>query len=389
MKKLIYIIIFAFLFLISSVFSIGLAAAKDTKTIEIQFFYSTTCPHCAKEEIFLDNLKQKYPQIQVNSYEFSDKETQATLEQFYNQYNVNPSQKGLVPITFIKEKYFIGFNEDLTGKEIENYLTNSQEVASDETKNITDDVTDVTPQDKIKVSLIGEINADKYSLPFLAVILGFFDGFNVCSLGALLLILGIVLTFRSRAKILLFGLTFILTTAITYGFLIFVWHKIFLALAPCIAKMEFVIGILALGGAGYFLWQFIKTKKQGPTCQSQGALSEISQKLSNVFQKTSNVIILAGAILLFAVVITMIEFPCSAVLPVLFASMISEANLSAATSYFYIAIFLFFYMLDEIIVFLIAFFSLKIWVSSPKVTIWVNLAASIILLILGIYYLLI
>ena len=42
------------------------------------------------------------------------------------------------------------------------------------------------------IPLIGEIDLAKYSLPAQAVVLGFFDGFNVYSLGALVLILGLV-----------------------------------------------------------------------------------------------------------------------------------------------------------------------------------------------------
>jgi len=44
-------------------------------------------------------------------------------------------------------------------------------------------------------------------------------------------------------------------------------------------------------------------------------------------------------------------------------------------------------MLDEIIVFLIAFFTMKIWLASSKIVVWITLLEAIILLALGFYYL--
>lgn len=375
MKKIISFLLCLFS-LISILFISSPVNAQEK--IEINFFYSVTCPHCAEEKVFLDNLSEKYPQIEIKAYEFSTQETQIKLKHFYDQYKVSPTKQGFVPATFIGNRYFIGFSKETTGKEIENYIIDpTQENSSNNS---------LFNLKNINLPLIGGISAEQYSLPVLAAILGFFDGFNVCSLGALILILGIVLTFGSRTKTLALGSAFILTTAIIYGLLIFVWHKIFLYFAPYIAKMEIIIGLLALGGGIYFLSQFFQARKKGLACQSQGLVQKIGAKLAALLNNTTNLIMIIGAIILFAAIVTIIEFPCSAVLPVLFASIISEANLTATTSYSYIAIFLFFYMLDEIIVFLIAFFTLRIWVSSPKFTLWLNLAASLVLLFLGVYY---
>ena len=96
--------------------------------------------------------------------------------------------------------------------------------------------------------------------------------------------------------------------------------------------------------------------------------------------------LLAG-IFLFAAIVTIIEFPCSAVVPVAFAGILAQAGLSSFQYLLYILLFMLFYMLDEIIVFLIAFFSMKIWLASSKAVTWITLAESIILFVLGFYYL--
>jgi len=93
------------------------------------------------------------------------------------------------------------------------------------------------------------------------------------------------------------------------------------------------------------------------------------------------------SILLFALVITVVEFPCSAAVPVVFAGILSKAQLSDWLYLVYIILYVLFYMFDELLVFLIAFFTMKLWLASPKFITWITLLESIIMFSLGIYYL--
>ena len=92
-------------------------------------------------------------------------------------------------------------------------------------------------------------------------------------------------------------------------------------------------------------------------------------------------------VLFFAALITIVEFPCSAAVPVIFAAMMAKAGISSLAYLFYIAIYILFYMLDEIVVFLIAVFNMRLWITKNKYVIWVTLAEAIILLVFGFYYL--
>jgi len=245
-------------------------------------------------------------------------------------------------------------------------------------------------EDQVTLPLVGKIDLKAYSLPVLAVVLGVLDGFNVCSLGALVLILGLVLAIGSRKKTLLFGSIFILTTAFVYGLLIFIWYQIFSFLIPYIRIMQILIGLLGIGGAIYFFKQFLKFRKYGPACEitpGKGIMSKFSLKFQDSLKNSRNIILLLVTVLLFAALITIVEFPCSAVVPLAFAGILAESGLSTASYLFYIILFILFYMLDEIIVFLIAFFTMKIWLASNKALTWITLLEAIILFSLGIYYL--
>ncbi|MCD5396935.1 MAG: hypothetical protein LRZ98_02300 [Candidatus Pacebacteria bacterium] len=67
-----------------------------------------------------------------------------------------------------------------------------------------------------------------------------------------------------------------------------------------------------------------------------------------------------GGVCLFAVIVTIVEFPCTAIFPVIFTGILVEANIPLSASIFYILLYLLFYMLDELAIFLIAVYTKKI-----------------------------
>ena len=356
--------------------SFGVVQGQDSYGLEIFFFYAPGCPHCAAEEKFLEHLIEKYPEITIRDFSVYDKEGVQLLQELYQSYQVPAHLQGLVPATFISDKYFIGFSEG-RGEEIEKYILGLREENNLENNQ----------ENTLRVPFLGEIDPSKFSLPLLAVILGFFDGFNVCSLGALVLILGIVLALRSRKKILAAGGTYILVTGVIYGALMFLWRQIFIVLSPYIRKMEILIGALAIFGGLYFLREFLKFRKRGLVCDFDTFSKRISQRFQKTMEKKTGILAIILGVLLFAATITIVEFPCSAVLPVIFVGILAEAKVPLFLSLVYLGIFLFFYLLDEIIMFLVAVFTLRIWVTSSKSVIWLNLLASVVLIFLGVSYL--
>ncbi|MBZ9577713.1 glutaredoxin family protein [Patescibacteria group bacterium] len=372
MKKYIFAI-----FVLGLLFGVFDFVLAQENLLEINFFYTRGCHYCAEEKKFLNELEQQYPQIEIKRFDISKRESIELLKKFYQEYEVAKEEWGLFPITFTSERYFLGFDNII-----------SQEIESCIEKCVTGREQEI--KEKITLPIIGEIDVRKYSLPTLAVILGTLDGFNICSLGALILILGLVLALRSRKKTLLFGGLFILTTAIVYGFLIVLWYQIFSFLVPYMRTMEILIGLLGIGAGIYFLRQFIRFRKYGPTCEV-GLGKEIISKFSLRFQKflkePGSILLLLGSVLLFAGIITIVEFPCSAAVPVVFAGILSQSQLPGLFYLLYIALFLLFYMLDEIIVFLVAFLTMKVWLASSKAITWITLTEAIILFLLGFYYL--
>ncbi len=366
MKKLFFLVLLLPLLFGNFVF----AQSEQDKT-EIVFFWSQGCPHCATEKAFLAGLQERYPEIEIKQYEFS--ENIELAKEFYQTYGVSSREQGFVPLTFTPERYFVGFSEQV-GKEIERCIEECLgEIA-------------ISTGKEIKIPILGEINAEDFPIPALAVILGTLDGFNICSLGALVLILGLVLALKSKRKILIFGGIFIFTTVLVYGLLVFLWHQLFVFLAPSIKRMELLIGFLALVGAIYFFREFLKSKRGAAACQFGGISEKLSKKIQKIFESKTGVLALIGAIFLFASIVTIIEFPCTAFFPVLFAGILAESNIPLFLAAIYIGLYILFYMIDEIIVLFIAAFTMKVWIASPKFATILSLVASILLFFLGLYY---
>lgn len=344
---------------------------EPTKEIEITIFGLPSCPHCLRAQSFFYYLKEEQG-LKFSLQEYDISKSLDKAQEFYDKYQVSRQEYGLVPIIFLNDNYYLGFNEEIANILEQNIRENkSQEFES---------------SNNLKVPFLGNLEVNKYSLPVLTVIFGIVDGFNVCSLGALIIVLGLVSVLRSRKRILSLGGAFILTTAIIYLLLIFAWHQFFILISPYIRSLEILIGLIALLGGAYLLREFIKAYKSGPICESNNLISRLSKKIEKAFQNKTNIFFLLGAVILFAGAVTIIEFPCSAALPVLFAGILVESGLSLGNSIAYMALYMLFYLLDELIIFLIALFTLKIKIVSSRFIIFFNLLAAIIFLFLGIYY---
>lgn len=122
--------------------------------------------------------------------------------------------------------------------------------------------------------------------------------------------------------------------------------------------------------------------------QHRRSKEAFSKQFRSLIQNKARTLTIFFAVLLFAIVITVVEFPCSAAVPVAFAGMLTKAQLPGWLYVFYIALYVVLYMLDELLVFFIAFFTMKLWLTSPKFVTWITLAESLILFGLGAYYLL-
>jgi cytochrome c biogenesis protein CcdA len=81
------------------------------------------------------------------------------------------------------------------------------------------------PSLEVSIPFLGIINLRDYSLLFLAVVLGFVDGFNPCAMWVLIMFVTILAQTGSRKKMFQVAGIFILAEAIMYYMILNVWYK--------------------------------------------------------------------------------------------------------------------------------------------------------------------
>jgi len=77
----------------------------DQDKVEIYFFYSKTCPHCAQEKPFLQEVEKRYPRLKVDYLDVS--ENRGFFQELCRSHNTSSAG---VPRTFIGDKVFIGYS---------------------------------------------------------------------------------------------------------------------------------------------------------------------------------------------------------------------------------------------------------------------------------------
>ena len=364
-------IIFAFLLTFGILF---FANSVFAQKIEISFFYIQICPHCRAEKIFLEDFSKKYPEIEIKSLGVFEKENIEILGGFYEKYQVPKEKRGFVPITFIRDRYFLGFSDEI-GKEIENFILGI------ETK-------EALPS-KVKIPFLGKINVSKFSPLALAVILGTVDGFNACAMTALVFLLAVLIASGIRKRIFLIGGTFILVSGIVYFLFISAWLNLF----ACLANVKFITGFVGLIVIIFAIF-LLKDYFHGIVCKiceikpgKESIFVRIERKLFKKMERlSSKEIFLPTALLGIAVVaagVNMVELCCSFGFPLVFTKILTSWNLSSLSYYFYILIYILFYMLDDFIIFLVAILTLRITSVSQRYLKTIKLISGILLLLLG------
>lgn len=357
----------------------------DEELISVYFFYSRTCPHCGQEKVFLENLEKKYIEIEIKKFDTFEKDNIKLLKEMYENYQVAPEERGYIPITFIKERYFLGFqDQDISGKEIENYIISLINEKSQ--------VLPVEPSDlkekTITIPFFGEIRMPNSPL-LLSVVLGFLDGFNACAMVALGFLLAVLIGTGKREKIFFIGGTFILVSGIVYFLFISAWLNLFL----CLTHQKFItflMGLVIVLFALFLLKDFFQKKicricdvgqeKVNILTRFQRRLFEKMRKFSDG-QMSLHLSLLGIAVV--AVGVNMVELCCSFGFPLIFTKILSSWNLPIVSYYFYLLVYIIFYLLDDFLIFSFAVFTLKITRASDRYLRAIKLISGILLLILG------
>jgi thiol-disulfide isomerase/thioredoxin len=337
---------------------IGVTGRGTAGTGDINFFYLPSCPHCDAQKPFNEKLAEKYPTIQIVEHDASTPQGSALLSDVLAQLGVEEEPEFPITIIIISENqvFISGWvsggweSEETTGREIEKALEqcftgNCPSPAGEE------------PGDGIVLPIIGKFIPADYSLPALAVILGLVDGFNPCALWVLVYLISLVMTLRDRRRIWLIVGSFVLASGVLYFLFMTAWLNVFL-LIGYVRPVTVVIGLVALGGGILQIREFIKTKGE-IVCEvtSEESRGKTMARMQRIVSSPITLGTIVGIIAL-AFAVNAIEFVCSAAVPAVFTQVLSLASLTTFQYYGYILLYVFFFMLNNLVIFGAAAFAL-------------------------------
>jgi thiol-disulfide isomerase/thioredoxin len=220
------------------------SSPEATEKVILYFFWGDGCPHCAKEEIFLDTLRKKYPQLEVKSYEVWHNRANALF--FSRMAESAGAASSGVPLTFVNTEVFTGFDER-KALQIESMVRDcvrNRNSCADPLE-ITDRSASQEKRQMITVPFLGEIDASEMSLPVMTVILGGLDSFNPCAFFVLFFLLSLLIHAKSRKRMFLIGCTFVFFSGFIYFVFMAAWQNIFLNTGQ-LRTLTVIAGAIAL-----------------------------------------------------------------------------------------------------------------------------------------------
>jgi hypothetical protein len=235
--------------------------------------------------------------------------------------------------------------------------------------------------ESLTLPILGTIQTANLSLPALSVVFGLVDGFNPCAMWALLFLISLLLGMKDRKRMWILGTTFIVTSAFVYFLFLSAWLNFFLILG-FVFWVRIVIGLIALGVGIYNLRDYHINKEGGCKVIDNEKRRKTFDKLEGIAHEKKFILALGGIILL-AFAVNLIELVCSAGLPAIFTQILSISNLSSGQHYSYILIYIFFFMIDDLIVFAIAMITLHAVGVQSKYARLSRLIGGILMLIIG------
>lgn len=375
--------------------AVGADEITPTTTEEpiVYMFGRDDCAFCKKQF--------EYLQEEGIAYEYLNVVTEERSAELFDAIAKKHEVGKVTPITVIGETVIVGFNGPVTtGQQIKDAIERAKE---SDIRTIEDHL-ELAPSQDVAVGagctgiqcdlgesqyvfdlpFVGVVDLKSFSLFTLSALLGVIDGFNPCAMWVLVTFLVLLSQAGSKKKMVFLAGLFILAQGIMYNLILNVWYKTwdFVALDQIVTPL---VGFLALGGGGFFLWRWYKNREATLVCDISDI--ETQSKTIERFKAVVNqpiTIASVGAILVIAFSVNVIEFACSIGIPQAYTKILELNMLTFLERQWYIFVFTLGYMLDDFIVFALAIWGYsKIQSHGGKYAQMSLLIGGILMLLLG------
>ncbi len=378
MKRL-FILLLLGLLTVSRAWPLHGANAAEQRVM-VYFFWSTGCPHCEKERVFLEKLRGRDERLDIRSFEVKGNRDNALL--MTKMAGAHGIKLAGVPATFVGDHDpLIGYlGDDLTGREIEERIQACWGRGCPDPAAILDrpppspavplfssgqETAGTCPEDAecpeeeqgrspaaggaphgmpagsgdtvLRLPLLGEVHSMRTSLTLQTIMIAVLDSFNPCAFFVLFTLLGLLIHARSRARLLLIGGIFVFFSGFIYFLFMAAWLNVFLA-AGGIAVFTVIAGMVALVIATINIKDYFFYKKGISLTIPERAKPGLFERMRRLLKATS-VISAAGGTVVLAAAANMYELFCTAGFPMVYTRILTLHRLTTAAYYLYLVLY--------------------------------------------------
>lgn len=347
---------------------IGTSIHAEESAPDIEVFVRTDCPHCQAAKIFLDELRQERPSLQIALYDIAEntaaRQRLAALAKDRGITTIG------VPTFLLGAEMIVGFrSSDTTGAEIRAKL--KQNVPDDASPSIQ----------SIESEWFGPLRVHDLGLPLFTVLIGLMDGFNPCAMWVLLFLLSLLVNLHDRRKMALIAGTFVIVSGLLYFAFMAAWLNVFLMIGLSRAAQ------IALGGIALFIGvvnikDFFAWRRGLSLAIPDSAKPGLYARVRRILQAEN----LAGAlmaVIVLAGLVNMIELLCTAGFPAVYTQILTMQQLPTWEYYGYLGLYNLAYIFDDSLMVTIAVITLSRKKLQERTGLWLKLISGLVMAGLG------
>jgi len=363
----------------------------DTKKVNMYLFYGEGCPHCKALEEYLDKFLKDKDNYEIQRFEVWHNEE--NVKKLSDVIEILKTKESGIPFFIVGNSVIVGFDEEYTPEKIQhayNYYSNVSYVdkvgaylKGEEIPEDSEEQTNTNIEEDVNIPIIGKKKIKEVSILLSSILIGLVDGFNPCAMWILLFLISMLIGMKSKKRKWTLGITFILSSGVVYFLFLVSWLNLatflnsIVYIRTGIACFSLIFGIISIAR---FLRGLIKD--DGCEVVDQNNRRRIINAIKKIVKEESFFLAILGIVLL-AFSVNIIELLCSLGLPVMFSEILTINDVSNSMKIVYSIIYVFFFLIDDIIVFIIAMKTLEIKAISNKFTKYSHLVGGIIMLIIG------
>ena len=324
------------------------ARPPQLPAVNLYFFWSSRCPHCLEARPFIESLPQRYPWIGVQSLEIL--EHPENHERFRQLADIAGFVPTSVPTFVWCAQHYAGYGgEHTSGQFLVAALSDCyRQIYGEAPIGFSEGIalepeTGAASAPWSAVPWLGRLDPERFSLPVLTIVMGGLDAFNPCAFFVLLFLLSLLVNVHSRARMLIVGGVFVVTSGLVYFVFMAAWLNLF-QLIGGITVMTLVAGLLAviigLVNIKDYFWFHRGVSLTLTEKQQQRLFFRMRGLMS-----TEHFLPLLVGTLTLAVAANSYELLCTMGLPMVFTRMLTLEQLDTLQYYAYLALYNLVYVL--------------------------------------------